>query len=205
MSVLAKFPPLTTLLLALLLSSCASMRSVMEWRDDSFSGQIDSLLVIAASNDGAIRRSTEDGYRARFEAMGLSAIVGYSLLDESVELTRESVEAALVDTEVDAVLVTRLLGLDEFEQYQPPTTHYYYRSYPRYYGHSMAVTTPGYYRRFKLLTLETNVYDRNSGKLLWSMQSETIDPEAAQDVIDDQIELTARRLSASGLLAEGAQ
>ena len=193
------------LLLVILLGACASTRPVVEWRDEQYSGAMKSLLVIAATDDGALRRFAEDAFRDRFESMGLTVITGYRLLGESTEVTRESVAKALGVRDLDGVLVTRLLGVEEVEQYQPPTQVHHYRSYPRYYAHAMTVTTPGYYRRFKLVTLETALYDRRSGQLVWSMQSETMAPEAPQDVVEAQINLSARRLDASGLLVTTTQ
>jgi hypothetical protein len=110
------------------------------------------------------------------------------------------VEAAIVGQDLDAVLVTRLAGVDDVEEYQPPTSFTHYSSYHRYYSHSMRYSSPGYYRKYQVLMLETNLYDTATKQLIWSMQSESIDASAPQKVIDGQIALTIKRLVARGLV-----
>ncbi len=62
------------------------------------------------------------------------------------------------------------------------------------------VSSPGYYRKYQVLMLETNLYDTTTKQLIWSMQSESIDASAPQKVIDEQIALTIERLVAHGLV-----
>ena len=186
--------------IAILISACATTRAVTEWQDDTYTGSLDSLLVIAAVEDGARRRNVEDAYVEEFGVVGIAAAPAYALMGGDSSLSRETVEAAIEGRDIDAVLVTRLLGVEELEQYQPPTQFEHYRSYHRYYSHSLRYSSPGYYRKYKLLSLETTLYDSATGKLVWSMQSESIDPQAPQDLIDAQIELTVERLGSRGLL-----
>ena len=191
------------ILSAILVAGCASTRSVMEWQDDAWSGKLDNILVIAAVEDNARRRAIEDAYVEDFAANSVGAIPGYTLIPSAKELSRETVEAAIAGQDLDAVLVTRLAGIDEVEEYQPPTSHTHYRSYHRYYSHSMRYSSPGYYRKYQVLMLETNLYDTATKQLIWSMQSESIDASAPQKVIDGQIALTIKRLVARGLVDSG--
>jgi hypothetical protein len=188
------------LLSALVLAGCSSTRSVMEWREEAFSGKLDNILVIAAIEERAQQRAVEDAYVKQFGDVAVKAIPGYTLLADETVLSRATVEAAIAGQEIDAVLVTRLLGVEEVEEYQPPSGIEYYHSYHRYYAQARAYSSPGYYIRYKVLTLETNVYDTASQQLIWSMQSESVEPSAPQDVIDEQIALTVKRLAAGGLL-----
>ena len=188
------------ILSAILLAGCASTRSVMEWQDEAWSGKLDNILVIAAVEDNARRRSIEDAYVDDFAANSVAAIPGYTFISSTTALSRETVEAAIAGQDLDAVLVTRLAGVDEVEEYQPPTSFTHYSSYHRYYSHSMRYSSPGYYRKYQVLMLETNLYDTATKQLIWSMQSESIDASAPQNVIDGQIALTIKRLVARGLV-----
>ena len=122
-------------------------------------------------------------------------------MTSEAEISRDTVERAIRGRNIDAVLVTRLLGVDEVETYQPPTL-LYYGSYDRYYHHALTEVSPGYYRKYKVLTLETTLYDTASEKLIWSMQSEAIEPSTPRTLLEDQINLTIERLAAQGLLPE---
>jgi hypothetical protein len=111
------------------------------------------------------------------------------------------VEVAIEGKDIDAVLVTRLLGVEQVEQYHPPTYHGYYGSYDSYYRHSRANSSPGYHSSYTLLKLETNLYDALTGKLVWSMQSESMDSPTPQDIIKGQVALTVKRLGERDLIA----
>ena len=186
---------------ALALAACATTRPANEWRNDSIEASIDKVLVIAAIQRSTQRRVYEDEFTSALEARGVTATPGYTLMTASTEVTRESVEQAIRGQDIDAVLVTRLLGIEDVEVYKPPPRHTHHRRYYGYYSHAMTETGAGYYRRFKVLTLETNLYDTHTRELVWSMQSESIEPTAPRTVINEQIDLTIERLQAQGLLA----
>jgi hypothetical protein len=188
------------ILSATLVAGCASTNSVMEWQDEAWSGKLDNILVIAAVEDNAHRRSIEDAYVEEFAAISVGATPGYTLISSTTALSRETVEAAIAGQDLDAVLVTRLAGVDEVEEYQPPNSYAHYRSYHGYYSHSMRYSNPGYYRKYQVLMLETNLYDTATRELIWSMQSESLDASAPQKVIDGQIALTIKRMVARGLV-----
>jgi len=192
-----------SILSIILVAGCASTRSVVEWQDEGYAGKLDNILVIAAIEDNARRRAIEDAYVEDFAASSVGATPGYTLISSTTGLSREIVEAAIAGQNLDAVLVTRLAGVEEVEEYQPPTTYTHYRSYHRYYAHSMRYSSPGYYRKYQVLMLETNLYDTVTKQLIWSMQSESIDASAPQKVIDAQIALTIDRLIARGLVDSG--
>ena len=88
------------------------------------------------------------------------------------------------------------------KQYTRPAP--YHNSFDGYYGHVGGyVYEPGYYRRHTYVKLETNLYDAGSEALVWSMQSETIDPSSVQKLIDAQIRIVVKRLKVQGLLQAG--
>jgi hypothetical protein len=194
------FKTVLTAIAVLSLYACATTKPVSEWRDEAYSGPIDSVLIIAAIKRSTQRRVYEDLFAETLVSYEVEAIPGYTLMTSELELSRETVEAAVRGRAIDAVLVTRLLGVENVDSYEPPVTRVHYRSYNRYYQHAITESTPGYYRRFRVLTLETNLYDTATGKLVWTMQSEAIEPSTPRPVIEDQIALTIERLSAQGLL-----
>jgi hypothetical protein len=189
------------LLLATLLGSCATTRPVTVWQDEAYVGKLDNILVIAAVEKEGRRRAIEDAYVERFGAASIGATAGYSVIDSAENLSRETVEEAIAGRSIDAVLVTRLAGVEEIKEYQPPSSYEPYRSYHRYYAHAREFSSPGYSVTYKLLTLETNLYDSVTRQLIWSMQSESIESSAPQKVIDDQIDLTVKQLLERGLVA----
>ncbi len=185
---------------ALVLSACATKRPAMEWRDEGYSGALDNILIIAAIERSTRRRVYEDEFVEALEALNVEATPSYELMTSSLTVSRATVEAAIKGQDIDAVLVTRLLGVNEEEAYHPPTYYDHHRNYHRYYMHALENDNRAYYRRFKALTLETNIYDAATKELIWSMQSESIEPSTPRNLIEEQITLTIQTLQARGLI-----
>jgi hypothetical protein len=200
MTIKTLFRLLSPALAVAIISACAS-NPIAEWQDEHFIGPVDNILIIGASEQPAVRRLFEDSFVRELAAIGIIAKPSYNVMPPDQAISRESVEAALADQAMDAVLVSRLLGVDEVQTYNPPSYYPYHRSYHSYYGHAMDYSSPGYYGKYKLLTLETNLYDTATEKLVWSMQSESIDPSTPKDVIEEQIHLTIKTLGERGLIA----
>ena len=84
----------------------------------------------------------------------------------------------------DAILTTSLLNKSSETRYVPGTVRYapvpaygWYRGFYAYYAHWYPmVYDPGYYVTNKTYFVETNLYDARSEKLLWSAQTETVNP-----------------------------
>ena len=185
---------------ALMLGACATKQPVMEWQDEGFSGALDNILIIAAIERSTRRRIYEDEFVEALASMKVEATPSYTLMTTSMTISRETVEAAIKGKNIDAVLVTRLLGVKEEEVYHPPSYYDHHRSYHRYYTHALESDNRAYYRRFKVLTLETNIYDATTKELIWSMQSESIEPSTPRNLIEEQITLTIQTLQARGLI-----
>ena len=167
-----------------LLAACA-VKPLAEWRDSSFSGTVDNILIIGVADEPVVRRQFEDTFVKELAALGVSAKSSYQ------------------------VLVTRVIGVEEISTYTPPTytrTHTplhfdrHYRDYHSYFNHAVQVATPGYWDKYDVLKLESNLYDSASQQLIWSVQSESFDPRSATQLIDDQITIAIKSLRNTGLI-----
>jgi hypothetical protein len=190
---------------ALMLSACATKRPVMEWQDEGFTDALDNILIIAAIERSTRRRVYEDEFVEALAALNVDATPSYELMTTSMTISRKTVEAAIKGQDIDAVLVTRLLGVKEEEVYHPPSYYDHHSNYHRYYTHALESDNRAYYRRFKVLTLETNIYDAATKELVWSMQSESIEPSVPRNLIEEQIALTIQTLQARGLIVAKEQ
>lgn len=193
---------LTITITIVLLSACASASKPLgEWRDDGFSGQVDNILIIGVTSRSTRRRVFEDQYVAALGAAGVNALPSYMLIESSMHLTRDVVERAIKGQNIDAVLVTRLVGVKEEAVYKLPANYDDERGYMGYYDHAWKETSTGYNSQYQVFTLETTLYDTVSGKLIWSMQSEVMDRSQPRHVIKEQIELAIESIGKQGLIA----
>ena len=188
-------------LIAALLIACAAAKPIGEWRDESYTGKIDNILIIGVTARNERRRAFETRFVEALAARGISATPSYRLLPSSVNLTRESVEQAIEGANISGVLVTRLAGIKQAEVFRQPSGYGQDDDYFTHYNLKRRETTEAYYDQHRVLTLETNLYDTASGNLVWRMQSEAIDASRPSDVIAAQVELTIKTLMKRGLIA----
>jgi hypothetical protein len=193
-----------------LLAACA-IKPLVEWRDSNFSGTVDNILIIGVSDQPVVRRLFEDTFVKELAALGVSAKSSYQVLTDEQISSRDTLEAAIRAQSMDSVLVTRVIGAEEINTYTPPTyTHTYtpsnfnrhYLDYHSYFNHAVQVTTPGYWDKYDVLKLESNLYDSASQQLIWSVQSESFDPRSATQLIDDQITVAIKSLRKTGLISD---
>lgn len=171
------------MLLALLLGGCAATSTVSVWQDETFTGPaFENLLVVGVSNKPRTRRIFETEFVKAVIAEGRNATASLTMIPGTQKLSRESVKAVVADTGFDAVLVTRVVGVDTRESYVAPEP--YYRTYDGYYNTVYEYAyQPGYYHSYAVYHIETNVYDAQSESLVWTMRSEAVAPDSVNEVV----------------------
>lgn len=191
-----------------LLAACA-IKPLAEWRDSNFSGTVDNILIIGVSDQPVVRRLFEDTFVKELEALGVSAKSSYQVLTDEQISSKDALDTAIRAQSMDAVLVTRVIGVEEINTYTPPTYTYtpstfdrHYRDYHSYFNHAVQVATPGYWDKYEVLKLESNLYNSASQQLIWSIQSESFDPRSATQLIDDQITVAITSLRTTGLIPD---
>ncbi len=197
------------LLSSLLFFSCATTSLTTTWYDPSYAGndKLQDVLVIAISEEETPRRLYEDGFVAKFSAAGIRGIPSYTLQTSDIEPTRPAVEAAVALAGARYVLITRHISTDTKQHYRPPEAvpvfadPYYshvYRYYPMAYRE--VYYRPGYTYDVTTVTIESNLYDVATEKLIWTAQSKSIDPKMTKEYIESLIDVFAKDLQEKGIL-----
>jgi hypothetical protein len=191
------------------LAACSKNKTSipLSWRNPAYKDAgFEKLFVIGVGRDEGARRLFEDTFAKTLANQGTSAQASGGLLPQSEQLTEEQVRGAIEGGGFDGVLVTRVLSVDRDEEYVPPSTHtvpttYHGYGYYGYYGSSYTVVhQPGYYKTNTTFRLETNLYSVASGGLVWSGQSDTLNPESLTDVIDSMTAAVAKKLKEEKLI-----
>ncbi len=189
---------------AALFAACTSAKPIAEWRDQAYtSGPFDNILIVGIADQVTARRAFENNFVDRLAEDQIKATAAFAVMPDNARPSEENIKAVIKDIRFDAVLITHLVGVDEKKVYQPATYRpaTYHNSFYGYYNHVGGyVYEPGYYRRHTNVRLETNLYDARSESLVWSMQSETIDPSSVQKLIDAKIRIVVKRLKVQRLL-----
>ncbi|UCF67811.1 MAG: hypothetical protein JSV80_00505 [Acidobacteriota bacterium] len=194
------------LLLLVALASCASTKLTGSWKDPQFSApDYGKVLVIGMAQRPEVRQKFERVFAAAFVERGLKAVPSFEFLPKDAEMTRATVEKALEGSDIDAVLVTRLAGVETSTEYRSAPSYMiaepYYHEFSDYYQHVYeAIYEPGYLVTQDTVLLETNLYDVGSGQLACTTRSKSFDPESADDVIGPLSKLVMSRLSRDGMI-----
>jgi hypothetical protein len=191
------------------LSACQKTTTTipLSWRNPAYeNGGFEKLFVIGVGKDDGTRRLFEDRFAKAIALEGAAAQASWGHLPQSERLSAKQIRGAIDGDDFDGVLITRLLGINQSEEYVPPSTHtvpttYYGYGYYGYYGTSYEIVhQPGYYKTNTTFRLETNLYSVATGDLVWSGQSDTVNPESITDVIDSMTSAVAKKLKAEKLI-----
>ena len=160
----------------LTLTSCAATSQLTtSWADPAAANRsLKKVVVVGATPNAAVRRMYEDSFASDLKARGIDAVPSYTVAGEG-QLNKDEASAKLKELGADAVIVTRLVDKQQYENYYPPT-YSTYAAPSAYYGgwygyYSMGysyMSSPGYVEQGQIYRVETNLYDVNNDKLLWS-------------------------------------
>ena len=85
--------------------------------------------------------------------------------------------------------------------YTPVPAYGWYRGFYAYYAHWYPwVYDPGYYVKERTYFLEANLYDAGNEQLLWSAQSETINPASVDQFVQEYPQKLVAQLFKDGIL-----
>jgi hypothetical protein len=163
------------------LASCAGTTQLTSsWADPAAANRgFHKIAVVGATPKAAIRRMFEDDFVANLQTRGISGVQSYTFAGEG-QIEKEAALAKLKEMGVDGVIVTRLIDKETVQTYYPPTYSSvaapapYYGGWYGYYsmGYSYQ-SSPGYVAEDHVFRIETNLYDVQNDKLVWSGLTET--------------------------------
>ncbi|BCX88892.1 hypothetical protein MIN45_P1262 [Methylomarinovum tepidoasis] len=192
-------------LAVVLVGGCGTATQVESWISGETKRPIRHLLVIAVVPDEPGRVIFEDKLVKALARAGVEVMPSYEVATVSHWRDHEALRFLVRRLGVDSVLIVTLKGVEEREIRHPPRSYRVPRTYGwGYYGYYHTVWEevhqPGYTVRQTVVRLETNLYDAESEKLLWSARSATIDPKSALDAMDSFIGALIDDLQDKGLL-----
>jgi len=193
-------------ILLLSLTSCGGTKLTSAWKDTSYEGTIDKIMVVAVTENSRNRLVFEREFVEEFKKTGIEATASVDVTPSEEKSNEGVILAEARKRGISMILVTHLIGVEDKEVYHPPKTHavpsrgYYGRFhsyYPRVYEY---VHEPGYYTKHKSVNLETNLYETKAEKLVWSVTSETLDPESVNKIIESLSKVVIKSLQKNNLL-----
>jgi len=171
------------------------------------------LCGIGVAENHESRQAFEDALAKAIAAQGGTAQVSWQLLPQATQLSEEQIREAIEGGDFDGILITRLLSVDKERDYKPgstymnPRTRYYPGGYAYGYGYYgfygttyAQVHEPGYFETSTTIKLETNLYSVATSDLVWSGQSDTVDPKSIADARQSMTAAVAKKLKEEKLI-----
>ncbi len=200
------------LLLAALIvnSGCSTTKVKQAWSDEAYGGgKPENVLIIAMMNNPTVKREIESQFARRFKDRGIRATEGFRIMPADqlpAQDARDSVVAKVHELKVDAVLIVRPAVSRTTEETIPGMT--LTRGIGYGYGGvgttaviassaPTAPTTQAYSHNSEFLNMETQLYDAQTEKLIWFLQTETRLNGPPQEGIKPYVSLVAGKLFSS--------
>lgn len=171
--------------------SCSSSRITNSWKSDSIpEKKFNKIIVVSiiAGSDWAIRDKMETHLVGDLSDKGYTAIS--AIKEYGPKYFENMKEAEVLDklsnSGVDAVITVVLLDKNKERYYVPGRVYYspytiYQRNFWGYYTTIYErIYTPGYYQVDTKYFWESNFYDLKNKNLLYTVQTETFDPESVE-------------------------
>lgn len=187
-------------------SSCSSTKMSASWTDPNYKAKhFDKILVWGLSDNVAARATVEDEMAYFLNLKNISSVSGSDIAPPDRKALPHDIEesqAILERNGFDGILTMGLIDKKEKTRYVEGTGYYtpmaygYYGSFYSYYPYMYGnVYQPGHYATSEHIYIETNLWDVTTGKLVWSAQTETIDPSSidsfansyARDIVGELI------------------
>ena len=181
------------LLCSVVLFSCQTSRITATWTDKNVSPKkFNKILVIGLlkDNDRELQSKMEKHLAGDLNDLGYSAFAASDVFPLGTFVKGDTTKAieALNSKGFDAVLTVVLLNKEKENHYVPgrvkytPYAPYNDRLDLYYYSMYDRIQTEGYYESATKIFWESNFYDRNSKKMIYSSQTESFDLGSKDDL-----------------------
>jgi hypothetical protein len=164
----------------LMFTACAQKNKVTtSWVDPSFKEYgANNILVMGVSKDETHLKLYENVFVDQFSKTDVQAMASHKVIGHVLEPDRDIVEAAVKKSGASSVLITHLVDSKLETHIYPGSVHFQPSGFYGYYGRTYhSVYTPPSHVSRTVVRLESNLYDVSTSNLVWSAQSETINPK----------------------------
>jgi hypothetical protein len=203
------------LLVSVILFSCSgSTRITGSWvnpETQPVTQDYRNIFIATMTKNVLARTQTENALSAeltRYNKHALKSIDTFTPSFLETLPSREELLQLIQKAGAEAILTTSLLRTQSETRYVRNSVRYapvpaygWYRGFYAYYAHWYPmVYDPGYYVTDKTYFVETNLYDARTEKLLWSAQTQTVNPGSLERFLREYPARIITRMMKDGVL-----
>jgi len=189
-----------------------SSKLTMSWKNPEYTPakKFHRVLALGLSDKTAVRADFEDALAAELSSKGYEAVPGNTILlrPAGTQLDLDYLREQIRANQIEAVVVSRLVKVDDTVTYVPGTAYYvpypYYNSFYGYYQTLYPVVySPGYLQKEKKVRVETNLYyvdGAPNGQLVWTGITDTFNPSNVHKAINGLVNLVVTKMQKDEVL-----
>lgn len=195
------------------LSACSpSTRMTASWTNPEAKTNYNNILIAAMTENVNTKQMIEDALAEELSAKGINVSKSIDLFPpnftEDMMNDKDALLQAIRENGHDAILSVVLIDEETETRYVPGNAAYAPMSRFNYYGNFWGyysnwypqIYNSGYYAEDKVYFLESNLYNANTENLVWSGQSESVNPASLQSFSGNFAEITVNEMINENLL-----
>jgi hypothetical protein len=214
-----RFLVLLVLQAVLTITGCASVSLENSWKDPAISNrQYRNILVVAIVEKQQMRQVFEEVFAEEIRKRSATGTASYSLTGVTDKPSRAALEDAVKKSGADAVITARMVGLKKdtdartgfvmtdrgFSNVNYSGAEVYPTNYLDFYGGAVSYASFEHQAvsvtKSIRMTVESNLFDTGTGKLVWSGASDAVDPQGIITISKGLAERVIKALAQDGLL-----
>jgi hypothetical protein len=179
--------------LLLIVAGCTSSKITSSWKAENTVPQKYSKIMVLGlirEADRSIQENMENHFAGDLKELGYNAVSSLQEYGPKAfdKMDEEAALHTLKSSGIDAVITIVLLDKEKERRYVPGHMNYspYGYYYNRFWGYRTAlynrIYEPGYYVIDTKYFWESNFYDMNTQKLVYSVQTQSFDPASSESM-----------------------
>jgi len=179
--------------LILIVTACTTSRITSSWKaENTVSKKYNKIMVLGLirDTDRSLRENMENHFVGDLNALGYDAVSSLKEFGPKAfdKMNEEDAVRKLKDSGIDGVITIVLLDKAKERKYYPGNLYYYPYGYyyNRFWGYRIALShriyESGYYAFDTKYFWESNLYDMETQKLVYSVQTQSFDPATSESM-----------------------
>jgi len=177
---------LSVLLLTLIVFSCSPSSQLTNlYVDDAYKGmQFKKVLVVGMAKEEWKRKVYENEFRKDLMQHNVQVLTAWQELPKGETISKETFYKYFSDKNIDAVFVIMAAGSKTEETMTSAgSSNVYVGFYGFYVSSASYFYSPVTTSEETVVYMKTNIYETSEGTLIWSIKSQSFEPQNTGDVI----------------------
>ena len=181
-----KIKLLISILIIILFSCSPSSQFTNLYVDDAFKGiQFKKVLVVGMAKEEWKRKVYENEFRTQLMKHEVDVLTAWQELPKGETISKEVFYKYFSDKNIDAVFVIMAAGtVTEETMTSGGSSNVYVGFYGFYVSTASMYYSPVTTSEETVVYMKTNIYETSKGTLIWSVKSQSFEPQNTSDVIN---------------------